>query len=67
VLDRSLDIVIPEGLRPRHWEGFNATMQTGQSRFPDGQLLSVPAVRKDSLRISNEYTIGFCQHSRRQV
>jgi PAS domain S-box-containing protein len=56
-LGRSLDIFIPEGLRPRHWEGYQATMQTGQSRYGDGQLLSVPAVRKDGARISVEFTI----------
>jgi PAS domain S-box-containing protein len=46
VLGRSLDIIIPEALRSRHWHGYRATMQTGQSRYGDGQLLSVPAVRK---------------------
>jgi PAS domain S-box-containing protein len=56
-LGRSLDIIIPEGLRPRHWHGYWATMQTGQSRYGDGQLLSVPAVRKDGARISVEFTI----------
>ena len=56
-LGRSLDIIIPEGLRPRHWDGYRATMQTGQSRYGDGQLLSVPAVRKDGARISVEFTI----------
>jgi hypothetical protein len=32
-------------------------MQTGRSRYGDGQLLSVPAVRKDGTRISVEFTI----------
>jgi hypothetical protein len=32
-------------------------MQTGQSRYGDGQLLSVPAVRKDGSRVSVEFTI----------
>src|SRR6201982_3281440 len=54
---RSLDIIIPENLRERHWQGFRATMRTGQSRYSDGQLLSVPAVRKDGTRISVEFTI----------
>jgi PAS domain S-box-containing protein len=53
----SLDIVIPEGLRERHWQGYRATMRTGQSRYGDGQILSVPAVRKDGGRISVEFTI----------
>jgi PAS domain S-box-containing protein len=28
----TLDIIIPEGLRERHWQGFEATMRTGRSR-----------------------------------
>ncbi len=30
-LGRSLDIIIPENLRERHWHGYRATMQTGRS------------------------------------
>jgi PAS domain S-box-containing protein len=56
-LGHSLDIIIPEGLRSRHWHGFRATMRTGQSRYGDGQVLSVPAARKDGARISVEFTI----------
>ena len=54
---RSLDIIIPENLRERHWQGYGATMRTGQSRYGDGQILSVPAVRKDGTRVSVEFTI----------
>jgi PAS domain S-box-containing protein len=53
----SLDIIIPENLRERHWQGYRATMRTGQSRYGDGQILSVPAVRKDGTRVSVEFTI----------
>ena len=54
---QSLDIIIPASLRERHWQGFTATMQTGRTRYGDGDLLSVPAVRKDGARISVEFTI----------
>ena len=54
----SLDIIIPESLRVRHWHGYRTTMQTGQSPCAtEGQLLSVPAVQKDGSRISVEFTI----------
>jgi len=53
----SLDLIIPENLRERHWQGYRATMRTGQTRYGDGQILSVPAVRKDGKRISVEFTI----------
>jgi PAS domain S-box-containing protein len=56
-LGHSLDIIIPESLRSRHWHGYRATMRTGQSRYGGGQVLSVPAVRKDGARISVEFTI----------
>lgn len=56
-LGQSLDIIIPPGLRERHWLGYHATMRTGQSRYGAGHLLSVPAVRKDGTRISVEFTI----------
>jgi len=41
----------------RHWQGSRATLRTGQTRYGDGQVLSVPAVRKDGARISVEFTI----------
>jgi PAS domain-containing protein len=43
-LGRSLDFIIPEGLRERHWHGYRATMRTGQSRYGGGEILSVPAL-----------------------
>ena len=54
---QSLDIIIPANLRERHWQGYRETMRTGLTRYGDGQLLSVPAVRKDGARISVEFTI----------
>jgi len=56
-IGHSLDIIIPERLRARHWEGFRTTMRTGQSRYGEGQMLSVPAIRNDGTQISVEFTI----------
>ena len=44
-------------MRARHWEGFRHVMQTGSSRYGDGDLLSVPGLTKDGRRISVEFTI----------
>jgi PAS domain S-box-containing protein len=54
---RSLDLIIPERLRQRHWAGFRAVMRTGKSRYGESDLLSVPAVRKDGATISVEFTV----------
>lgn len=54
---QSLDFIIPENLRARHWEGYRHTMATGESRYGAGDLLSVPALTKSGARISVEFTI----------
>jgi len=57
VIGRSLDVIIPEALRERHWHGYHQVMRTGNSRYGQGDLLAVPGVRKDGKRISLEFTI----------
>jgi PAS domain S-box-containing protein len=54
---RSLDIIIPERLRARHWEGYRQTMTTGESRYGAGDVLAVPGLRKDGTQVSLEFTI----------
>jgi PAS domain S-box-containing protein len=56
-LGQSLDLIIPESLRRRHWAGYHRTMRTGGTRYGAGELLAVPALRRDGSRISVEFTI----------
>ncbi len=56
VVGKSMDLIIPENLRERHWEGYDQTMQTGRTQY-SRSLLAVPALRKDGARISIEFTI----------
>ena len=56
-IGESLDLIIPERLRQRHWDGFRHTMATGQSRYGEGEMLSVPGLRRDGATISVEFTI----------
>jgi len=56
-IGQSLDVIIPERLRQRHWDGYRHTMATGQSRYGEGEMLSVPALRKDGATISVEFTV----------
>lgn len=52
----SLDLIIPEKLRERHWDGFRRVMATGTTQYA-GRTLAVPAVRADGTRISVEFTV----------
>ena len=56
-IGQSLDIIIPENQRKRHWDGFGRTLVTGITRYGADSLLSVPAIRKDGFRVSVEFTI----------
>jgi PAS domain S-box-containing protein len=56
-IGQSLDLIIPERLRERHWSGYTEVMRTGESRYGHGDLLSVPALRRDGTRLSIEFTI----------
>ncbi len=53
----SLDLIIPERLRERHWHGYRETMATGKSRYGKDDVLAVPALRKDGTTISVEFTV----------
>lgn len=55
-LGQSLDLIIPEKLRARHWEGYYKVMETGQSRYGT-DLLSVPARHKDGHQLSCTFSI----------
>lgn len=56
-LGKSLDIIIPEELRPRHWEAYRETIRTGRTRYGTGDVLSVPASRKDRTPVQIEFTL----------
>lgn len=55
---RSLDIIIPAGLRKRHWDGYERMMRTGRSRHSAEELLAVPALAKDGSRLSIQFTVA---------
>jgi PAS domain S-box-containing protein len=55
-LGSSLDPIIPENLRDRHWEGYWRVIATGQIAYA-GRMLAVPALRADGGRISVEFTV----------
>jgi len=55
-LGQSLDLIIPEKLRARHWEGYFKVMATGESAYGT-KLLSVPALHKDGRQLSCAFSI----------
>ena len=63
----SLDLIIPERLRKRHWDGWERVTATGVTRYGDGDVLAVPAIAKDGRQISVEFTIVLLRDQGGQV
>ena len=55
-MGQTLDLIVPERQRSRHWEGYHKVMATGVTKY-GRELLAVPALTKDGRRISIEFSI----------
>ena len=66
VLGHSLDVIIPERFRDRHWEGYRQVMRTGQTRY-GAEVLRVPAVHKDGRALSIAFTIALVYSREKQI
>ncbi len=56
-LGHSLDLIIPERFRVRHWDGYRTVMQTGQTRY-GADVLRVPALHKDGRSLSIAFSVA---------
>jgi PAS domain S-box-containing protein len=56
-LGNSLDLITPERLRQRHWDGYHKSMATGTTKYGN-DLLRVPAVHKDGRAMSIAFTVA---------
>jgi PAS domain S-box-containing protein len=66
-IGESLDLIIPERLRARHWDGYRGMMTSGQSQYGEGHILSVPGRRKDGSQVSVEFTINVLRNDQGNV
>jgi len=56
-LGQSLDMIIPQRQRQRHWDGFNKTMETAVTKYGT-DVLRVPALHKDGHSLSIAFTVS---------
>lgn len=56
-MGNSLDLIIPERHRARHWQGYHTTMETGITKY-GADLLRVPALHKDGHTLSIAFTVS---------
>lgn len=56
-LGQTLDLIIPERLRERHWRGYERVMATGHTGYGE-RLLEVPALHREDRRLSIAFTVS---------
>jgi nitric oxide dioxygenase len=66
-LGASMNLIIPERFRARHWAGWEAAMSTGMTGYGEGQLLAVPALHKDGRQVSIEFSIQLVKDAGGQI
>lgn len=65
-LGQSLDMIIPQRQRQRHWHGYHKTMETGITKY-GADLLRVPALHKDGHTLSIAFTVSMLFSQSREV
>jgi PAS domain S-box-containing protein len=66
-LGQSLDLITPERLRARHWEGYHHSMASGTTKYGAGEMLRVPAIHKDGSTMSIAFTVAMLFDAQHKV
>jgi PAS domain S-box-containing protein len=56
-IGQRMDMIVPERLRKRHWDGYDKTMATGITKYGH-DVLRVPAVDKAGRSLSIAFTVA---------
>ena len=65
-LGQSLDLIIPERYRERHWHGYREVMASGRTRYGT-EILRVPALHKSGRPLSIAFTVALLKSSSGEV
>jgi PAS domain S-box-containing protein len=66
-IGQSLNLIIPENLRQRHWDGWARAMQTGKSHYGEDEMMRVPAIKSDGTRLSVEFSVVMLKDAELQL
>jgi PAS domain S-box-containing protein len=66
VIGRSLDIIIPERLRPAHWDGYNKALAAGHTMH-GRRVLPTRSMRKDGSKLYVELSFSIVRDAQGAV
>jgi PAS domain S-box-containing protein len=53
-LGENIDMLIPDNQKDQHWTGYDKVLESGESKFGGGDLLTVSALKADGSRVGIE-------------
>ena len=56
---RTVDAILPERFRERHWAGWQRAMETGETKYGRRQVLKTPVERADGSEVVVDLTVSF--------
>jgi len=66
VIGQSLDVIIPERLRRAHWDAFDRSIETGQTRHTD-RVLTTRSMHKDGRALYVDLSFGLVKDASGRV
>jgi PAS domain S-box-containing protein len=56
-IGRSLDLIVPERLRPAHWQGFRRAVESGHTKYAD-RVMTTRSVHKNGSKLYIDISFG---------
>ena len=57
VMGKSLDVIIPEHLRESHWQGYDRSLASGETKYA-GHVMTTRAVHKDGRKLYVDFSFS---------
>lgn len=66
VMGKSLDVIIPEHLRDAHWQGYDRSLASGETKYA-GKVMTTRAVHKDGRKLYVDFSFSMLKDAQGQV
>ena len=66
VMGKSLDIIIPEHLRDAHWQGYDRSLASGETKYA-GKVMTTRAVHKDGRKLYVDFSFSMLKDGQGRV
>lgn len=66
VVGQNLDVIVPERLRASHWQGFDRSLASGETKYA-GHVMTTRATHKDGRKLYVEFSFAMLKDAEGRV